>query len=87
MNSIVKTNEDGSLYLPRELLGEAARHQQFSIETSGESIVLRPVSDSQAIWDARTPEERAGEFRRWAVSHHNDANLPDQALRREDIYD
>ena len=87
MNSIVRTNEDGGLYLPRETLGGAKKHQQFSIETSGETIILRPVSASQAIWDARTPEERAGEFRRWAASHHNDANLPDKALRREDIYD
>lgn len=87
MNSIVKTNEDGGLYLSPELLGEAAKHHQFILETTGESIVLRPVSDSQAIWESRTPQERAAAFRRWATEHRNNANLPDDALRRENIYD
>ena len=87
MRSIVKTNEDGGLYLPPELLGEAAKHQQFSLETTGKTIVLRPVSSSRAAWETRTPEERAAEFRRWAENHNNDANLPDEALRRENIYD
>lgn len=87
MNSIVKTNEDGSLYLPRELLGEAAKHRQFSLETIGDAIVLRPVSSSKDLWESRTPEERAAEFRRWAEAHDTQANLPDEALRRESMYD
>ncbi|MEW6128654.1 MAG: hypothetical protein AB1757_16565 [Acidobacteriota bacterium] len=87
MNSIVKTNENGDLYLPSELLGDAAKYQEFSLETTGETIVLRPVSSSKAAWESRTPEERAAAFRRWAESHHNQANLPDEALRRENIYD
>ena len=86
MNSIVKTNEKGDLYLPAELLGEAAKYQEFSLEMTGETIVLRPVS-SRAVWQTRTPEERAAEFRRWAETHRNDASLPDEALRRENIYD
>jgi hypothetical protein len=87
MSSIIKTNQDGGLYLPAELLGEAAKYQEFSLETMGETIVLRPVSPSRAVWQDRTPEERAAEFRRWAESHRNDADLPDEALRRENIYD
>jgi hypothetical protein len=87
MNSIVKTNENGGLYLPPELLGEAAKYQEFSLETTGETIVLRPVSASRAVWQTRAPEERAAEFRRRAETHRNDADLPDEALRRENIYD
>jgi hypothetical protein len=87
MNSIVKTNEDGGLYLSPELLGEAAKHHQFILETTGESIVLRPVSVSRTIWESRTPQERAAAFRQWTAEHRNDANLPDEALRRENIYD
>jgi hypothetical protein len=87
MNSIVKTNEKGGLYLSAELLGEAAKYQEFSLENTGETIVLRPLSSSRAVWQTRTPEERAAEFRRWAEAHRNDANLPLEALRREDIYD
>ena len=87
MNPIVKTNENGGLYLPPELLGEVAKYQQFSLEATGETIVLRPVSSSREGWATRTPEERASEFRRWAEAHHNAANLPDEALRRENIYE
>jgi hypothetical protein len=87
MNSIVKTNKNGGLYLPPELLGEVAKHQEFSLEATGETIVLRPVSSSRAVWETRTPEERAAEFRRWAENQHNDAGLPDEALHRENLYD
>jgi hypothetical protein len=87
MSSIVKINESGGLYLPPELLGEAAKYQEFSLETTGETIVLRPLSSSRAVWQTRTPEERAAEFRQWAEAHQNDANLPDEAMRRENTYD
>jgi hypothetical protein len=87
MNQTIKINESGGLYLPPELLGEAAKHQEFSLETEGEKIVLRPVPSSKEIWETRTPDERAAEFRLWAESQQTKVNLPDEALRRENIYD
>ena len=87
MNTIIKTNENGGIYLPPEILGKATGHQEFSFETEGDAIVLRPVPSSKAAWETRTPEERAEEFRLWAESNDTEANLPDEALRRENIYD
>lgn len=87
MNPIVKTNESGDLYVPAELLGNGAKDRQFSLETKGETIVLSPVISSRAAWETRNPAERAEEFRRWAEGQRTAANLPDEALRRESIYD
>ena len=87
MNQIVETNEAGGLYLSPDLLGPAAKCRQFSMETEGDMILLRPLSPSRTVWESRTPMERAAEFRRWAEGQSTTANLPEEALRRENIYD
>jgi hypothetical protein len=86
MNQIVETNESGGLYLSPDLLGPAAKYRQFSMETEGDMILLRPLSASRSVWESRSPKERAAEFRRWAESQRTTANLPVEALSRENIY-
>lgn len=86
MSQIVEINEEGALYLTPEQLGNVSAHTRYVLERDGDAIVLRPAPGS-ARWDSTAPEERAAEFRRWALSHKDGPGLPDEALSRESIYD
>lgn len=86
MGQIIKSNEEGALYLPSELLGSAA-HTCYTLERDGETIVLRPLPERPKLWISSTPKERAAAFREWAMGHEGGPNLPDEALSRESIYE
>lgn len=87
MSQIIEINEEGALYISPEQLGNLGVHRRYVLERDGDTIVLRPVHGSSALWESATPEERAEEFRRWALSHQGGPGLPDEALSREAIYD
>ena len=38
-------------------------------------------------WETATPQERASRWRHWVQSHRGGPSLPDEALRRENMYD
>jgi hypothetical protein len=66
--TILETDTEGALRLTREQLGDVGAHARFVVEREGDKIVLRPAGGASR-WDSSTPEERAEEFRRWALSH------------------
>ncbi|MBD1932034.1 MULTISPECIES: hypothetical protein [Cyanophyceae] len=49
-------------------------------------LILSPVPLEQPFWATATPEERPERLHQW-VHHKDGPNLPDEALRRENIYD
>jgi hypothetical protein len=86
MEQVVEVNEDGTLYLPPELIGHVGPHTRFVVEPQGEDLLLRLEPDSKPFWATATPEERAKRFDEWVASHKEGPNLPDEALSRESIY-
>jgi hypothetical protein len=50
-------------------------------------IILSPIPSKQPFWATATPEERAERWHQWVQSHKDGPNLPDEALRRENLYD
>lgn len=86
-NRVVEVNEEGSLYLPSDVLEHAPPHTRYIVNVRGEAIVLQPVAVSSPLWARATPQERADDLVRWASSHTNGPGLPDEALRREHLYD
>lgn len=84
--TILETDTEGALRLTREQLGDVGAHARFVVEREGDKIVLRPAGGASR-WDSSTPEERAEEFRRWALSHRGSPGLSDEAISRESIYD
>jgi hypothetical protein len=86
MSWIVEVDEEGTLRLGPETLGTVKPHTRYIVDAVGNTLVLRPV-ESQPFWESATPEERAEAFREWAASHVSGPGLPDEALRRENIYD
>ncbi|MEH2301542.1 MAG: hypothetical protein V7K88_21770 [Nostoc sp.] len=80
---ILKVNEHGDLYLASEVLEEIQPGTVYSLEVQGDVLILRPERSG-----VLSPEEKAAKWRRWAASHSaNSPVLPDEALRRENIYD
>ena len=95
MSSIVEVSESGTLQLPAEILQAIGTNTRFVVEVesvpdSGKKqyrLILSPVPPEQPFWATATPEERVERFHQWVQSHKDSPNLPDEALRRENIYD
>lgn len=86
MSSIVEVSELGTLQLPTEILQAIQPNTRFLVEVESDRLILSPVPP-QPFWATATPEERAERLMQWVQSHQNGSNLPDEALRRENIYD
>lgn len=84
--TILETDTEGALRLTQEELGDVGAHARFVVEREGDRIVLRRAPGASR-WDSSTPEERAAEFRRWALSLRGGPGLSDEAVSRESIYD
>jgi hypothetical protein len=88
-------SESGTLQLPAEILQAIELHTRFLVEVESDRgsvakqyrLILSPVPPEQPFWATATPEERAERFHQWVQSHKDGPNLPDEALRRENIYD
>ncbi|WP_250121731.1 hypothetical protein [Chroococcidiopsis sp. CCMEE 29] len=88
MAVIVEISATGTLQLPPQILQAIQPNTRFRIEVEEENrLILSPVSSEQPFWATATPEERAERWHQWVQSHKNGPNLPDEALRRENIYD
>jgi hypothetical protein len=87
MPSTVQLSPEGTLHLPAEILQAITPHTNFTIEVKQNQVILSPVSLKQPFWAIATPEERAERWHQWVQSHKEGANLPDEATRRENIYD
>lgn len=87
MNSTVEINRDGTISLPTEILKAIAPYKRFTIEIKNQTLILHPESPSQPFWKTATPQERAERLLEWSTSHQEGANLSDEALSRENMYD
>jgi hypothetical protein len=87
MSSIVEVSESGTLQLPAEILQAIRPNTRFVVEVESDRLILSPVPPEQPFWATATPEERAERFHQWIQCHKDSPNLPDEALRRENIYD
>jgi hypothetical protein len=87
MAQIIEVDEQGALHLPAQMLG-VRPHTRYIVERQGNALILRPATEhKQPFSAAATPEARAARFKEWAESHTDGPNLPDEALRRENMYD
>ncbi|MFQ4136404.1 hypothetical protein PGN35_008790 [Nodosilinea sp. PGN35] len=88
MAVIVEVSETGTIQLPPQVLDAIRPNTRFRIEVSDENrLILFPVGSGLPFWATATPQERAERWHQWVQSHKNGPNLPDEALRRENIYD
>jgi hypothetical protein len=87
MDSIIEVNETGTLQLPVEILQAIAPNTRFSVQIENHRVILSPVPTEQPFWAIATSEEWSERWHQWVQSHKKGANLPDEALSRENIYD
>ncbi|MEC4818444.1 MAG: hypothetical protein SAK29_35020 [Scytonema sp. PMC 1069.18] len=87
MNPIVEINENGLLSLPKKILEAIKPNTRFIVEVDNGRLIFSPQSKPQPFWVTATPEERAERLMQWVLSHEGGSNLPDEALRRENMYE
>jgi hypothetical protein len=84
---IVEVNEEGDLHLSSDVLEHVRPHTRYQVNKRGDAIVLEPIDAPSPFWATASPQERAEDLMRWAESHTDGPGLPDEALRREHLYD
>ena len=84
--TILETNARGDLEIPAGVLG-AGPHARFRLEQEGQT--LRLVPETQRLWGTLSPEDRARGFHEWVarLPKRSGPAIPDEALRRENLYD
>ena len=88
MGKILEVDEGGVLTIPLDVLRREERPTRYEVDVQGDTLILRPAGkDRRPLWATASPQERANAFREWAASHREGPCLPDEALRRESIYD
>ncbi len=86
MTHILEVNAQGELRVPSELLKHAKPRKRYLLEVDGDTLILHP-EQLRPLWATATPTQRAEAFRTWAMMPRPSApTLPDEALRRENIY-
>lgn len=86
MARIIEVDDEGNIMLPRDIIGKARPHTRYEVDVEGNTVTLRRLEGQQALMaDA---QEWIRSFLEWMESPRPSAPmLPDEALRRENIYD
>jgi hypothetical protein len=86
MDHIVEVDETGGIQLPANVLVGVKPRTQYVLLQRGTTLVLQPRAVS--LWARTSPAERAAALRAWAAQERPHAPvLPNEALRREQMYD
>ena len=85
--TLLKTAPDGSVTIPKELLGDAPPGTDFRVEREGKVLRLEPAP--RKLYEIEDPEERVQAFREFMKSfaQKTDVNWPENYNVRDDIYD
>lgn len=86
MAQIIEADEDGNILLPGDMIGKTQPHTRYEVNVEGNTVTLRRLEGEEAlVADAR---EWIRSFLDWMEQPRPSAPLlPDEALRRESMYD
>lgn len=87
MKLIIEIEADGKIILPSKILEAVAPNKRFVVEVQNKSLILNPVNQAAPFWATATSQQRAERILQWTSSHQEGANLDDEALSRDNIYD
>ncbi len=90
MSHTVEVSNEGTIRLPSDVLEQVKPHTRFVVEVDNDTVILRPEDKERPFWATATREEKAERFRRWIEEIRKQEHapaLPDEALRRESMYD
>jgi virulence-associated protein VagC len=94
MNALIEVEENGEVRLPAQF-HHWKPHTQLQLRQEGDKLLLEPAKgtslavETAALWSARSPAERAHAFRNLIATlpRREGPEIPDEATRRENIYD
>ncbi|MBL8203870.1 MAG: hypothetical protein JNM09_06535 [Blastocatellia bacterium] len=89
MEQIIEADANGVIVLSPEIGAAIKPHARYVLEKENGDLRLKLKSkeEEKPFWMTATPEERAEDFRKWVASHTDGPNLPNEAFRRESIYE
>lgn len=85
--TLLKPSPDGSVTIPKELLGEVEPGTTFCVEREGDVLRLEPAP--RKLHEIKDPEERlraVNEFME-RIAHKTGVRWPENYNVRDDIYD
>lgn len=84
----IEITDHGDLQYAPIVVGEAGAHIELVADPATGYLMLRRADGELPFWKRATPAERAEAFRKWADEPRPSAPaIPDEALRRENLYD
>ena len=89
MSAIVHISANGTVQLPPEILALVRPGTPYEVHTENARVVLEPAVEQEPFWKTATPAERVERFLRWVdnMPKREGPAIPDEALRREHMYD
>ena len=88
MADTVQVDHSGSLVIPAPFLGSAAPGSTFSVERSGDVVILRRESnEADRWWESTTPAQRLEWLETWIRSLPRAPALPLDGIGRDSIYE
>lgn len=89
MEQIIEADANGVIVLSPDIVETIKPHARYSLEEENGNLrlKLKVAEEEKPFWMTATPEERAADFRKWVASHTDGPNLPNEAFRRESIYE
>ena len=83
----LKSNPDGGVTIPKELLGDVEPGTTFRVEREGRVLRLEPTP--RKLHEIEDPEERAKAFDKFmqGFAQKTEVNWPENYNVRDDIYD
>lgn len=89
MKAILELDPEGGLYLSPDFFESLKPHTRFRVLANNGTLILRPEESETELplWATATSEEQAESLLQWVESIKEGADLPDEALRRENMYD
>ena len=85
--TLLKASPDGSVTIPKELLGDAPPGTNFRVEREGRVLRLEPAP--RKLHEIEDPEERARAVADFMnrIAHKTGVNWPENYNIRDDVYD
>jgi len=85
--TLLKPAPDGSVTIPKELLGDAPPGTAFALEREGSVLRLEPAP--RKLHEIEDPEERAEAVKTFMarIAHKTGVSWPETYNVRDDIYD
>lgn len=88
MSVYIEPNEKNELVIPLDRVKKLKRSARYKVDASGDMITVKPARVKRSARNRREAEEWVKSFQEWVDGlDPRGTSLPDEALRRENLYD